>query len=462
MQNHLSAAVVCAAALVLHSFSLSAQPTPAQPEEREKPAKENPPATDKGSPTKGEASTTSEPSNKPASPPKPAAPTPEDIAKARAAFIKGRELVEAKKHQEAVAQFKLSYRLSRNKILLYNIGFTLDETGNQDMALFYYEKFLKEAPADAPNYSVAKARVRKLRGNAEADAIFNHRENTSRGRARPKAKAPTVTDFQHNVVEEAPPGIPLDLTAFIPDNANWTVTLFYRGGGAPKFQRATMQTRYNELVGRIPKRVMRGSSVQYYLEVRERDGKLVSRSGRSTSPHLVFLDPNAKPRYYPDLDPNRKIQRPAEPKVGTRNPAYTGNAGTKDDRASKGGFLKWGTTGASLGFFTLAVSFYFVSANAASNIEAEAVESIRENCIMGPPCFTFADKQKDFESKGKTFQTLANVSLALGAVTAGAAGWLWYRDVKRKRAPGTSSPMTGSVVPVVGPGFVGASAGAKF
>ena len=72
------------------------------------------------------------------------------------------------KFDEAAEKFKESYRLSRNPVLLYNIGFTFDQLGKKDLAVIYYKKFLTDAPADAvtasgsgldPNISVAYAEL---------------------------------------------------------------------------------------------------------------------------------------------------------------------------------------------------------------------------------------------------------------------------------------------------------------
>ena len=77
-------------------------------------------------------------------PAEPTGPSAEDMAKAKEEFIKGKELFDAKDFENAVDQFKESYKLSKNPVLLYNIAFTHDEIGDQQMATFYYEKFLKD------------------------------------------------------------------------------------------------------------------------------------------------------------------------------------------------------------------------------------------------------------------------------------------------------------------------------
>ena len=55
------------------------------------------------------------------------APTPAQIEKAKKAFQEGKKLHEQKKLPEAIEKFKESYNLSKNPLLLYNIGLTMDE-----------------------------------------------------------------------------------------------------------------------------------------------------------------------------------------------------------------------------------------------------------------------------------------------------------------------------------------------
>src|SRR5690606_34655827 len=121
------------------------------------------------------------------------------------------------------------------------------------------------------------------------------------GPGRPAHPAATCGSFPNRGTDEAPPGMPTDVNAFGPPGSNWTVTRFYRAAGEDKFTGVKMTPRYNELVARIPANRTTGASVQYYIEVRDEAGKIVDRSGRSTSPHLVFLDPDAKARYYADI-----------------------------------------------------------------------------------------------------------------------------------------------------------------
>ena len=100
-----------------------------------------------------------QPGDKPA---EPAPPTPAQLEQAKAAFIEGKTLFDAKKFDLAVEKFKESYRLSRNPLLLYNVAFTFDQLGQKDLAHFYYAKFLADAPADAAQRPEAVTREKAL------------------------------------------------------------------------------------------------------------------------------------------------------------------------------------------------------------------------------------------------------------------------------------------------------------
>jgi len=425
----------------------------------------------------------------------PPPPTPEQIEEAKKAFLEGKRLFdEAKDYKGAVEQFKKSYRLSRNPLLLYNVGYTLDQMNEKSMAIFYYEKFLKDTKPGALNRDLAKERLKALGREVEADAVFEGggatgTEGTSKTETTKtdktettKPAAPEITTFQHNVIEEAPPGKPLDVTAFVPEKAKWQVMLFYRGQGARKFTSVPMRPRYNELVGRIPAQVMAGTSVQYYIEARDATGALVDRSGRSTSPNLVFINPKAKPSYYPDLTSERSWEGAGTTHItpgggsglgGGGQP--TGTGGWTDVQSRKYQYLKWGTTATAVGLLAFAVGFNVIATNAASGLEGEAFNSTDvDECaaLGGPPCRSFADRQKSFQARGEYYETAYQITLGLGLVTAGVAGYFWYKEIAEKKKAGagasagagqpTSTSTAITATPVVGKDFVGGAATLRF
>ena len=77
------------------------------------------PPADKAGPVPSGADAAAAPTGKAKAP---AGPSAADMEKAKEQFIKGRELFDANDFTGAVSAFKESYRLSRNALLLYNIG----------------------------------------------------------------------------------------------------------------------------------------------------------------------------------------------------------------------------------------------------------------------------------------------------------------------------------------------------
>ena len=86
-------------------------------------------------------------------------PTPAQIEKAKKAFLAGKKAFDAGDFPEAITKFKESYNLSKNPVLLYNIAFANDQAGMEDIALFYYRKFLTDAPEDAAQRDEVTTRV---------------------------------------------------------------------------------------------------------------------------------------------------------------------------------------------------------------------------------------------------------------------------------------------------------------
>lgn len=433
------------------------------------------------------------------------APTPQQMEAAKKAFGEGRKLHEQGKHAEAIEKFKESYRLSKNPLLLYNIAFTMDEAKEEDMALFYYRKFLKDAPPDAAQRAVVAERVKVLEqkfnptgtpATTSTDANNANATNTANSgtpKAEPKAvviKPPgtySANDFEHQMVESAPPGKPLDITAFVPEDSGFVVTLNFRTAGEGKFTAKAMKWRYKELVGRVPAPKMIGNAVQYYIEVKDTEGNVVTRSGKSTSPNLINLEPGATPRFYPDLtddgdakltdadvksrdieddDPlhggRKRSPDPTDPSVGgTTDPKTPGN-GYFDVGSSKFKYAKLGTTigaGAMLG---LSVLFYVQAGKYATSLEDDA-----KSCGV-PPCRMFDSYGADVESAGKRYQTLSNVAFGVGIAATAVAGYFWYKELtakksgERKVTNGEASASSWLVAPSVSDGFAGAAAMTRF
>jgi hypothetical protein len=431
-------------------------------------------------------------------------PTPEQLEQAKKAFIDGRQLHDAGKLVEAIEKFKESYRLSRNALLLYNIGLTLDEAGQKDSALIYYRKFLSDAPKNAAQRKDADKRVKELE-KEKLDADLNGTKapdatdpfGTGKPVDKPTDRKPTKVKppgtygadaFQHQIVEEAPPGKPLDVTAFVPEDSGFTVTLHYRKSGDAQFTAVPMKWRYKELVARIPANKLVGPSIQYYVEVKDQGGAVVTRSGKSTSPNLVNLDASAQPKFFPDLsdeggatgetkrhdeeDPLRPKKRvedeptTTKPVEETTQPHEPGN-GFSDVGSSKFKYTKWGSTAAALGLLATSITFYALAGSMASQLVNDS--KTPHGACMTTPC-PFDSYDQALQNTGKRDQVISQVTFGVGIVAAGLAGYYWYKELTAKKRhelkvgkKNNSSPETTWVVtPAFGDGFAGASAAARF
>jgi hypothetical protein len=422
-----------------------------------------------------------------------AQPTPAQLEKAKKAYGEGKTLFDKGDFPEAVAKFKESYTLSKNPILLYNIAFANESAGQDDIALFYYRKFLTDAPQDAAQRPEVTDRVKvleaKFRGPTDPvkpDPVKPDPVKTGPVKIKP-AGTYSATDFQHQTVETAPPKKPLDVTAFVPEDSGFQVTLYFRTAGEGKFTSKPMRWRYKELVGRIPPEKMLGDSLQYYIEVKDNAGEVVTRAGKSTSPNLVTLEAGAAPRFYPDWNDDGTVETPAEtrmsdtdedplnrnkkPKVVASHDEFSGGdpqpgdgRGFRDVGSSKFKYMKWGSTAGAGVLVALSVVFYLQAGS-----QARALEDDSLMCGM-PPCRNYDPYDKDLEAAGKRDQTISRVTLGLGIGVAAVAGYYWYKELTAKKRgelkiSGTGgSPEAASWMfsPSIGDGFAGAAAATRF
>jgi tetratricopeptide (TPR) repeat protein len=434
-------------------------------------------------------------------------PSDKDLEAAKEAFAKGKASFEKGNFGDAVEFFKESYRLSKNPLLLFNIGITFERLMNKEMAVFYYKKFLEDAPADAAQRADAEKSLAALEGKApevKPDEVKPDPE--VKKKKEPRTTPCTVEEVQHQIVEDAPPGKPLDLTAFVPDDCGWTVNLYFRGAGEEQFTTVVMRPRYNELVARIPQEKMAGNAVQYYVEFKNEKAEVVHKIGKSTSPNVVYIDEQARPRYYPDLeetvgqtgepegestfvdeeDPltgKKRIIEDEGPDPGPGPGPIGGNPGGgggpdgfTDVGSSKFGIAKWTSTGVGAGMLGLSVTFYIMASSWASSLEGEAQASVDESCPEdgGPPCRTYDDYRKGLESTGERYETLSKVTFTVGVLAAGVAGYFWYKEFKGKKKERVAAPAGGAkaepvsglrsliAAPVAGDDFIGGAAAIRF
>ena len=435
------------------------------------------------------------------------APTPAQMEKAKKAFGEGKKFFEKGDFPEAIGKFKESYNLSKNPVLLYNIGFANESAGQDDIALFYYRKFLTDAPAEAAQRAEVTDRVKVLEKKFAVGPT-----TTTKPEVKPPVKAEPVKIkppgtygadvFQHAVVDAAPPRKALDMTAFVPEDSGFVVTLYFRTAGEGKFTSKVMRRHYNQLIGRVPPEKMLGELLQYYVEVKDAAGAVVTRVGKSTSPNLVSLEAGASAQFFPDFSDSE----PGEASAGTTTttaPATTGETATADDTdedpltgkkrtppkkvafvggddstvgpetpagggfadvgSSKFRYVKWGATGGAAVMLGASIALYLSASNYATALEDDSA------ACGAPPCIKFDGTAADWESAGKRNQTLSNVTLAIGIGAAGIAGYYWYKELTAKKrgelkvsGGAASREMSWAVTPSIGDGFTGAAAAARF
>jgi hypothetical protein len=384
-----------------------------------------------------------------------ALPTKEQLAQAKQAFEEGNALFKAGKLPEAIEKLKESFRLSRNVYLLYNIGQSYDQLGQKDMVLFYYRKFLASAPASAPMRANVEKRVAELEAEnvqaatLEGDATANTNATTTPGATSKYGKA----DFKHELVFTVPPANPVDVTAFVPQDSGYTVKLFFRPAGEAAFTSKPMTWRNVELVARIPAAKVSGTSVQYYLEVRDTSNNLITRSGKSTSPNLINIEQGATPHYYADfVDEGGEVFVP----IAVDEPIFTSGDSQNDvQTSSKLGTVKWITTGVAAASLGTSLVSYLMAGKQHDKLVSDA-----HMCGM-PPCqvfdMEFGQKVQDI---GQRWDLVYKITLGVGIATAAVAGYVWYRDIKSKKRRTPSSAWL--IVPTVGDSYAGATAAAEF
>ena len=449
-------------------------------------------------------------------------PTAAELKKAKEEFLAGKKAFDGGDFAEAASHFKTSYNLSKKPTLLYNVGLANESGGQDDIALFYYRKYLADAPADDAQRADVTERVKALEKkfgggntvtppNNNVTPPNNNVTPPPETHKEPKVIKPAGTysaaDFQHQVVDTAPPKKPLDITAFVPEDSGFEVTLFYRTAGEGKFQSKVMRWRYKELVARVPPEKMLGESIQYYIEVKDQAKAVVTRSAKSTSPNLVTLEAGSAERFYPDwndkegttatpaevrasdededpLNRNKKKKIVAQPNGDggielQPQPTGPGN-GFRDVGSGKFNGMKWGATGVAALGVGLGVVFYLQA-----NKQARALE---EDSLMcgAPPCRSYDPYDADLQAAGQRYESLMTVSLVVGVAAAGVAGYYWYKTLTAKKrgdytsaskakpegaAPTPAAPAgedeppprsSWIITPSIGDGFAGAAAVGTF
>lgn len=378
-----------------------------------------------------------------------APPTKEELAQAKQLFDEGNALFKENKLAEAISKLEESYRLSRNAFLLYNIGHIYDLMGQKDKVLVYYKKFLADAPPNAQMAPTVKARIEELESSATPSAPEKPTEEVAEEAGNAQLQV------QHELIFSAPPGRPLDVSIRKLDDPTLSATLFYRGAGDEKYASKAMIPRQDELVGHIPAKKVFGNSIQYYIEVRDQSGTLVTRSGKATVPHLVNIERGAPERAYPDLmAEDEKVVVAPPPEAPMNDPIGFRPTPEPVDTGPPFKTAKWIASGSAVALFGTSFASYMIARR-----QHELLLTDTSSCGT-PPCREFdVEYARAVEHRGQQYDVVYKVTLGAGVAAAGVAAYFWYRSLTSKAHKDATAWL---ITPVVDDTSAGAAAAVRF
>lgn len=377
---------------------------------------------------------------------------------------------------EALAELKKAYLLSREPELLIAIARAYKARGDRNNQLYYYKKYLAEAPAQARERAEVMEAMDQLMAQQAAKG----------GEASP-SQAPTR--WSHAPVDSAPPGQALDIWVVTPVTYGVRVFLHFRAQGQLEFAAVEMKRRGPVKVARIPASEVRGTSLQYYIEARDKGGAVVEGSGSVEAPHVVALEVGA---------PLHTLAATLGRAPGTGGGAKAGQEGAVGEeeplpepgavvvpsappvrprgvsRMRLAGALLLGT-GTGLGVVGGSIGLSFAAGY------ARAVRN--DACPSGPRCpgapYVFDDPEepnndRSLQDLGHLADTLGGLALGIGGATAAVGVVLLAVDAVRHSSSGEQvKPRAGSdrrgrglgrvlAAPVITPRGAGVSAAVVF
>ena len=182
----------------------------------------------------------------------------------------GLDAYQAGNYPSAIKELKKAYLLKRLPPLLLNIGATYRKMGDNDNAIYYYKKYLAEAPEARDRADVEKTVADLSAGGATAPSAPSDESKPAESAPASTPEEPRASPaFAHTPVDAAPPDSPVDVRVTMPVMKGVKVYLFYRESGAPEFSSVVMKRKGGEKVGRIPASAMNGKSIQYYIEAKD-------------------------------------------------------------------------------------------------------------------------------------------------------------------------------------------------
>lgn len=404
----------------------------------------------------------------------------DDTAMAKEHYKLGLDAYKNGKYPEAIKELKKAYLLKRLPALLLNIGATYRKMGDLDNAVYYYKKYLTEAPEAKDRGEVEKT-VAALEKERPAGAPPVTAPSDSPAES---AAPPAATEWKHTPVDAAPPGQPLDVRVSMPVSKGVKVYVYYRGAGEADFSQVLMRRHGGEKVGRIPAPAMSGKSVQYYVEGKDDKGNVVKSFGSAADPNIVRLDASAPTQ----LVSGAGEAAPAEAKGATHGELddeaapIMGEVAEKSKSKKRGGgsssssgegrTKRFGTAffiGAGLavaGIAGIAVGSYgLYQAKRYSDVLTN--DSNFNDPVTGQP-YRFTDPgampydDKTVEARGKFYNTLGIAMSVAGGVALLGGAALMIVDQKILRNRGERRKGTAWLAPAVGPTMAGVAGGATF
>ena len=113
---------------------------------------------------------------------RPATPT-----RAQAHFDRGAKLYNLGHFQDAIGDFEKAYDLDPSPIFLFNIAQSHRQLGNKERALFFYRRYLEQAP-NAANRDDVERRMKELQAALQQEAEVEAEAADRRGAARRDAR----------------------------------------------------------------------------------------------------------------------------------------------------------------------------------------------------------------------------------------------------------------------------------
>ncbi|HEX9101862.1 MAG TPA: tetratricopeptide repeat protein [Polyangia bacterium] len=387
------------------------------------------------------------------------------------------------KYPEAIKELKKAYLLKRLPALLLNIGATYRKMGDVDNAVYYYKKYLAEAPDAKDRGEVQRtlAELDKEKPGAGAGA-------SGAGSSEPTPPAsespapPATTEWKHTPVDAAPPDQPLDVRVQMPVQKGVKVYVYYRGAGQAEFSQVLMRRHGGEKVGRIPSDAMSGKSLQYYVEGKDDKGNVVKSFGSPSDPNIVRIDSSAAPQVvassggeaaasagagaaHADLDDEAApITGEIAEKPGKKHKSSSGAAG---ERTARFGTAFWaGAVAAVVGIAGVAIGGYFLY-QAKSYSDVLTADSLYRDPTTGLP-YKFTDPNatpyddKTVEARGVRDNNIGIALTTVGGIALAGGVVLMAVDQTLLKHRGETQKRSAWLLPTVGPNVAGIAGGVTF